>query len=116
MEKVLGDVLTQGLTPALTLALLKLLLIFFIAMAIRNWIADFVNRRSAYRKLRRDEFITEGAWVSLPTTTGTVDAKIDRITPRKVVLLTKDKNAWVHIPILKFVSNQVVLLDTAPAS
>lgn len=116
MEKLLGDILTQGLTPALALAALKLLLIIFIAIAIRNWMTNTINRRLAYRRLKANNYLKAGAWVKMPTSTGFVIAKVDRITPTKVVLRTKDEDAWIHDPILKFANNQLVLLDTAPTT
>ena len=86
MEKLLGDVLTQGLTPGLAMGLLQLLVILFISTSVKNWITGIVLTRLAYHRLKTNKYLKAGAWVEYPTTTGSIITKVDRITSIKVVL------------------------------
>lgn len=116
MEKLVGDILTQGLTTALMFSMVKLIVIFFIVVAIRNFITNLVNRRLAYRRLKLNKYLKAGAWVEWPTTTGSVTTQVDRITKNKVVLRTKDKSAWIHVPIMQFADSALCLPDTVPGT
>jgi len=112
MEQTLMAVFENGLTPSLALSLLQILIVLFIVISIRNWMSNLVARRQAYRTLRSHKYLTEGCWVSLPTTTGTVDAQIIRITPLRVVLETNE--TFEHIPILQFFDSRKSILKVKP--
>ena len=112
METLLTDILTHGLTPPLAMALLQLIVLIFIATAIRNTIGGIVARRLAYRRLTANKYLKAGCWVEWPTTTGSIMAQVDRITPDEVVLHTGNPGKWVHIPILLFTDCALTLPDT----
>ncbi len=114
MEKLLGDVLTQGLTPGLAMGLLQLLIILFVSTSVKNWIAGIVGNRLAYRRLKSNKYLKAGAWVEYPTTIGSIITKVDRITPSKVVLRSEKGRTWIHVPIREFADNALIPVDTYP--
>ncbi len=114
MESTLTAILNGGLTLPLAFSLLQLLVIFFIATAIKDSITGTVSRLLAYQRLKKNNYLRPGAWVRWPTTTGSVVTKVDAIFPHKVVLQTEDKKEWIHIPILQFAASAVCFIEAAP--
>ncbi len=114
MESTFTAILQHGLTWPLAFSLLQLLVIFFIATAIKNFLTNSVNRMLAYRRAKKNNYLRPGSWVRWPTTTGSVITKVDAIYPNKVVLQTKNRKEWIHVPILQFINAPVCLLETDP--
>lgn len=115
MEQTLMTVFDSGLTPELAWTLLKMLIVLLVVLSVRNWMGNLVARRLAYGRLRKNKYLKAGAWVDWPTTTGSIQAKVDRITPDKVVLRAREKGLWVHVPIMQFAESALTLIDIKPA-
>ena len=113
MEKTMMQVFDTGLTPGLAWTLLQMLIVLFVVLSVRNWMSNFVARRLAYRTLRSHQYLTEGCWVRLPTSTGSVDGRITRVTPQRVVLKTEE--TFEHIPIMQFVNGRKSVLVSTPS-
>lgn len=112
MEQTMMQVFSTGLTPGLAWTLLQMLIVLFVILSVRKWMSNFVARRHAYRTLRSQKYLTEGCWVRLATSTGSVDGCIIRITPQRVVFRTKE--TFEHIPILQFVNGRKSILKARP--
>jgi len=116
MEKTLLSILEHGLTWPLALSLLQMLIVLFLVMSIRTWLGNLIARRLAFRRLKTNRYLKAGAWVDWPTTTGSVQAQVDRITPDKVVLRARESGLWIHVPILQFAGAPLALIDIRPVS
>ena len=116
MEQTILQVFEQGLTWPLALMLLKLMLGFFFILSIKNWITGIVARRAAFNRLKKNNYLKPGSWLSWPTTTGAVTVQVDNIYLHKVVLRTEDRNMWIHVPILSFAASSVAFYETKPAA
>ncbi len=112
METTIMQVFRSGLTPALAMTLLQMLIVLFAVRGIRSWMGNLIARRLAYRTLRNHRYLTEGCWVRLPTSPGHVDARVVAIAPHRVVLRTKE--AFGHVPIREFASGRKSILKIQP--
>ena len=115
METLLTDIQAQGFTWPLLATLLTFVVLFLLLAAVRDYLTDLGKRCVAKLKLRFNEYITEGAWVEIPTSTTPIIAKINKINLSYVVLVTADGSRWIRIPLLKFTSDTVTLITTEPA-
>lgn len=114
MEQTLMKVFQQGLTWPLMLSLLKIAMIFLILTSFKEWITGKVKRKAAHLRLKKNNFLKKGAFLSRPTPTGSLHWEVYDIFPNKVVLRNEEKDLWDHIPIIQFASQPITFVGVAP--
>ncbi len=104
MEETLKSIITGGITPESVWSLLILMLVFFAVMSIRGMIIAYID----YRRVKGSTYVSLGAKIRLPTSTGAVDGEIVRISRSKVVIQTA--TTFEHIPISTFAASRKSIL------
>ncbi len=111
MEKTLTSILTNGLTLEAVWSLCILMMVAFAVLSIRNFLVAYLD----YRRVKGSTYVSLGALIRLPTSTGSVDGEIVRIQLRKIVI--KTEKTYEHIPISTFAaSRKSILIVPQPSS
>lgn len=104
MENTLKSIITNGLSLESVWSLIILMIVAFAIISIRNKLVAYAD----FRRVKNSSYISLGAKIRLPTTTGSVDGEILSITHSKVVIMTAE--TYEHIPISQFAASRKSLL------
>jgi len=110
MDKIIQDLMTNGLNIEAIFQLVMLMIVFFVILYIK----DLMERYSAYKSFCNNKTIGIGSWVRIPTSSGYIDGKVKEVDIKYIIIECKEVKIMVSIKSFTTRDWSIVRIDKVP--